>query len=380
MIYLLILLLLVFLTWYYDVRGFDNQWRVYAFWGVFAVFFLLSGLRYKIGVDTLMYMRYWDRYGDIWDFDWIHDIQKFQGSSTHVERFRPGWILLSMLVKGFTNDFTALQLVISLLFNTALFLAIKKYSKKPFLTLLMFYISFKFIEFEFEIMRETFSVAIFMLFGFPGYMKKRWLQYYIVAVICFLLHTSSVVMFALPLLRNLEWSKMKYSLLVVLPGLVIGLAGRIIFGDLINVFLGGDDFISSYTADAFSKENNTNYLIMYSVQPVLLYVMTMVGYRHIKNKAFIPLIFFAISFMFMGMLYFTASRLVNYIIIYVFIAVTPIMADIVKRSHTVWVCVLCMLLYFAPTLYSFSKPTNVARYYPYQWVINPQQTQLQKTL
>ncbi len=369
----------MFCLWYYDVQK-ETRYKNISFWGIFTIFFLLSGLRYKIGVDTLMYISLWGDYGDAWDFHWIDDIVRFQRRSDYVSRFQPGWVLYCMLIRGVSHDFTLVQLVTSLLFNLALFKIIKKYSKTPFLTLLIFYISFKFLEFEFEIMREAVAVAIFLLFAFDAYMEKKWVKYYIWTFVAFMLHTSTIVMFALPLLRNIEWSLLKYTVFIVLPGFILGVAGRIILGDLVNVFLGGDDFISQYTASAFEKENNFNYLIMYGLQPTLLYLFTAFGSKYIKEKAFIPLIYFSVSFMYMGMFYFTASRLMNYIIIVDFVAITPIMQHLMVKMKTIWIVPLLMLIYFAPTLYSFTEPRNLARYYPYQWVINPKQTPLQKTI
>lgn len=377
MIYLVILLLLVFCVWYYDVCG-DNKYKEIVYWALFVIFFLLSGLRYKIGIDTIMYMRTWDQYGDFLDFDWIHDIERFQNSSLTVERYRPAWILYCMLLRTFTHQFVIVQLVTSLLFNVALFRIIRKYSPYRFLTLLIFFISFKFLEFEFEIMRETVAVAFFLLISADAFIEKKWVRYYVGVTIAFLFHPSALMMFALPLVRNLKWSLRQYSLYLVLPGFILGVAGRVILGDLVNLFLGGGDFISEYTNRAFEQENNANYLIMYGLQPTLLYILSAFFFKRFTNKTLVPIVFFSIFFMYLGMFYYTAARLVNYIIILTFIAVTPLMMHIVKKVKTVWIAVVLMLIYFLPTLYSFTLPINVARYYPYHTWLDPRQTEIQK--
>lgn len=379
MIYFIILGILVFCIWYYDVHD-NTKWKQVAFWGIFVIFFLLSGLRWKIGIDTLMYMRTWDEYGNFWDFHWLDDIRKFQDSSENVERYREGWILYVMFLKSIWNDFTLVQLTTSLLFNTALFLTVKKWSPKPFLTLLIFYINFKFLEFEFEIMRETVAVSIFLLGSFPAFMEKKWIRYYLWTFLCFEIHTSAVLMFALPLIRNIDWNLKQYTFFIFIPTFILAAAGRMILGNLVNIFLGGQDFISQYAASAVEEDNNINYYIMYGLQPVLMYLISFIGFRHFKEKAFTPLVFFSIGVSIFSMIYFTASRLVNYIIIIDFIALTPIFYWLVRKFHTVWVAVLLLLIYFSPTLYSFRFPINVARYYPYQWVIDPKRTELQKTL
>lgn len=377
MIYILILLLLVYCVWYYDVHE-RSRYKGLFFWGIFAVFFLLSGLRYKIGIDTLMYMSSWGDYGDFWDFHWIDDITRFQNSSDKVERFRPGWILYCMFLKGIWDDIAIMHITTALIFNLGAFRVIKKYAEYPFLTLLIFYISFKFLEFEFEIMRESVAVGVYLLISFDAYMKKKWKIYYLGVLLAYFIHTSAILMFILPLLRNIDWSLKKYSLLWVLPSFIIGVAGHALLGNILNIFLGGEDFISQYVEDAMEEETNFNYFILFSIQPVLFYGLSALFYKQFRNKTLVPLVFFSLMFLNFNLIYFTSSRLVNYIIIPVFIGIAPLLMHLVKSWRTVWVAVLFMLAYFTPTLYSFTKPVNVARYHPYQWIIDPHETNLQK--
>lgn len=379
MIYLLILLLILFCIWRYDLLGLTYRKELF-FWGLFVVFFLLSGLRYEIGIDTLMYMRYWKFYPDMWDMHWIDDIMHFQDKAVGLDRFRPGWILYCMIIKSLFNDFTALQLITSLLFNVALFRTIKKYSPYPFLTLLIFYVNFKFLEFEFEIMRETVAVAIFLLLAFDNYIKRRWVAYYIGTSLAFFMHTSAILMFLLPLIRNIDWSLKKYTLLMFVPSFLLAVGGRVVLGNLVNIFLGGSGFIAQYAAGAVENETNINYLLMYGLQPVLLYFMAALGFKHFDDKVLRNLVFFSLIFMNFNMVYFTAGRLVNYLVIQVFIAVTPIMYHIIRKCRTELVAVVLCLVYMAPTIYSFKKPQNVARYFPYQSVIYNKQTKYQKAL
>ena len=378
MIYIVILLAIVACVWYFDLHG-ATRHKWILFWTFCITFIVVSGLRYRIGTDTIVYMMSWDRYGDFWDFDWVADIKKFRESSIHVERFQPGWVLYCMAIKAFIPDVWGLQLVTAILINSAIFRTIKKYSEYPFLTILIFYISFKFIEFEFEIMREAVAESIYLFLAFDAYVERKWKKYYIGTFLTYLMHPSALLMFILPLLRNVDWSLKKYSFLFVIPSYAIGIAGHVIVGNLVNIFLGGDDFVSQYSANAMEVETNANYAIMFSVQPVLLYMMSALFFKHFKNKEFVPLVFFTIIFMNLSLIYFTTSRLANYIILIVFIAETPLMMHLIRKFRTVWIAVLCMLAYFSPTLFDLQKPVNLARYYPYQWVIDPHETPLQKS-
>lgn len=379
MIYVVILLLVMFCIWRYDLLGETNRKDVF-YWGICVVFILLSGLRYEIGIDTRMYMKSWEFYPDFWNMHWFEDISRFQEKSYGLNRFNPGWVLYCMIIRAFSEDFTAVQIVTAVLFNIAAFRTIKKYSSYPFLTILIFYINFKFLEFEFEIMRETVAVSVFLLLAFDNYMKRKWVAYYLGTLLAFFMHTSAILMFALPLIRNIDWNLKKYTFIMVIPSFLLAVAGRAILGDLVNIFLGGSGFIAQYAAGAIENETNINYLLMYGLQPVLLYILAALSFRHFESKELRTLVFFSILFMNFNMVYFTAGRLVNYLVLQVFIAITPIFYLLIKKFHTMLIALVLCLVYSAPIIYSFKKPENVARYWPYQSVIYHNQTRYQKSI
>ena len=379
MIYLLILALILFCVWRYDLLEETERKEVF-YWGICVIFILLAGLRYEIGIDTRMYMKSWEFYPDFWNMHWFEDISRFQEKASGLNRFQPGWVLYCMIIRSISEDFTLLQIVTALLFNIAIFRTIKKYSRYPFLTILIFYINFKFLEFEFEIMRETVAVSVFLLLAFDNYIKRRWAAYYVGTAFAFFMHTPAILMFMLPLVRNIDWSLKKYTIIMVMPSFLLAVAGRAILGNLINIFLGGSGFIAQYAAGAVENETNLNYLLMYGLQPVLLYLLSAFGFKYIESKEARTIVFFSIIFMNFNMVYFTAGRLVNYLVIQVFIAITPIFYLLIKKCRTELIAVVLCLIYSAPTIYSFKKPENVARYYPYQSVIYHNQTRYQKSI
>ena len=86
-----------------------------------------------------------------------------------------------------------------------IFKLIKTYSKHPFSVILIYYCSFTFIEFNFELMRETIAVAIFLMYGIKYYLSKKWIKYYLIVLLAYSFHPSAMMMFLLPLIRNLKW-------------------------------------------------------------------------------------------------------------------------------------------------------------------------------
>lgn len=348
------------------------------YWSLCVIFILLAGLRYKIGGDTFGYMSTWNLYPDFWNLNWFHDIEQAKASIPVFERFQTGWFLYVMTLKGIVNDYYISQIVTAIILNISIFATIKKYSLYPFITLLIFFVNFKFFELEFEVMRESLAVSLFLLLAFDSYVNKKWLRYYIGTTIAYSIHPSAIAMFILPFIRNLNWSFKIYSIVFVATSLFIGIAGRIILGNLLNL-IGGDGFTSEYASSAIEKEYNTGYMMMYLFQPLLMYMLVVIFRKRIVQKDFIPLIFISIFFLNLSLVYFTASRLANYIIIIVYIVISPIFYSIIKKLRTVWVAVLLLTLYLVPTLYQFIKdPMNSVRYFPYQNIIFPDQTKAQK--
>jgi len=380
MIYIVIFLILFYCVYKYDIRK-NTGYRNSAFWGLCLIFILLAGLRYRIGGDTLGYMSSWGLYPDFWNLNWFDDIESCRVANPEMKRYQTGWFLFVMFVTGIWKHQIMMQLVVSVLLNYSIFRVIKKYSPYPFITLMIYYFNFKFFEFEFEIMRESIAVSIFLLFSFDNYINRKWIKYYIGTLIAYFIHPSVIFMFVLPFFRNANLSLKKNTLIFVIPPIVVGIAGRIILGNLLTAILNQEADSTTYVMHAVEKEYNTNYILMYMYQPLMLYLLVITCYRKIKDTIYSPIIFFALFFLYFSVLYFTASRLANYIIIPVYIGITPIVYYWIKRFKTVLVLPILLVIFNVPTIFEFQRsPESSARYFPYQNVIFPNRSPVQKKI
>lgn len=377
MIYIIIFFVIFYGVYVYDIKGHcKNKDQLY--WTICVIFIIVSGLRYKIGGDTLGYMETWKLYPNIWNFNWFYDIEQTKAFYPELERHRYGWFIYVMFLKGIVNDYYILQICNAVILNIAIFKTINKYSYYPFITLLILYFNFKFFELEFEVMRECIAVSVYLLIAFDHYVNKKWIKYYIGTIIAYLIHPSAIAMFILPIFRYINWNFKAYTIIFVVTSLTIGVAGRIILGNILNI-IGGEGYTAEYALKAIGKEYNIGYILMYLFQPMLLYSLVLIFRTKIKQSCFTSIIFFTIFLLNLALLYFTASRLANYVIIIVYIAISPIFYYIIKISHTVWIAVLLLAIYLTPTIYQFSAdPLSMARYFPYQTFIFPDQTKAQK--
>lgn len=380
MVYIIILISLIILVWNYDVyHKKDYKWSF--FWGLCFAFILYAGLRYRIGGDTIGYMTSFEFYPNLFSSGINEGIKKVQNLSVEYERFRPGWIIYVMLIKTIWNNFFFLQFITAIILNCSIFYTVRKYSDYPFMTLLIFFLNFRFFELEFEIMRESVAVSIFMIISISQYVKKNWILYYLGSVVASCFHPSAYITFLFPIFRYIKLSKNLYILIFCIVPFIIGLTGRILLGNIVNILLGGEDYVSNYVSNALDKDFNNNYIIMYSVTPIVLSVIAAFGWKRIKNDYFVPLLFFTISLYFSSLIYFSGSRLSNYIIIISYISITPIFISMLKRFKTILFPLIVILSLSIPNIYTFFKSEySFSLYFPYQNCILKGQTPKQKQL
>ena len=105
MIYIVLFIYYVFLALLYDVGRYRRYRRLHFFVSL-ALMILVSGLRYRVGSDTVVYMDDFKYYPDLFHLRW-NDFSDV--------RYEPFWILLNVCCKTLCNDFFLVQCVISMI-------------------------------------------------------------------------------------------------------------------------------------------------------------------------------------------------------------------------------------------------------------------------
>lgn len=165
------------------------------------VLILVAGLRYRVGGDSLAYMD---------AFNALPKLSQLEGFDFKNAVYDPLWYVFNALIKSVSNDFVFFQIIHAILINSIIFWTIKKYSNYKYWAIL-FYFIFYYLYFNMEILRASLSVCVFLL-SLPYLLKRKWLIYYIFAIIAFLFHSSALILFFIPFLfRKL---KLKYYILI----------------------------------------------------------------------------------------------------------------------------------------------------------------------
>lgn len=163
MIYVFLFLLLLYGVIRYDVNG-NIQNRLYYFYYIVLLLTFVSGLSYRLGADTVVYMAEYDEYKSLYN-------SYCQNFNFLDEGRQLGWVLLLSIVKTIGGSFSFLKLLCSLWINFVYANFIFKHTKYVFTALLLYYFAF-YTNSNFEIMRESISISFFLL-AFDDFCKRN---------------------------------------------------------------------------------------------------------------------------------------------------------------------------------------------------------------
>lgn len=187
MIYLAIFLLLLWFVYLYDYRK-ERRGYALSFYTLLLIFIIVAGIRYRVGGDTTIYMRF---------FDNLHPINELKASDLEKSRFAPGFIIFMSFLKSIVNDYLFFQIIHSIIVNTVVFYFLKKNCTHVFFAIFLFF-NFLYLYLLFEQVREALAVVIFLL-AWPFFRKGVWWKWYIASFCAMFFHVSAVVMLFLPL-------------------------------------------------------------------------------------------------------------------------------------------------------------------------------------
>lgn len=274
-IYSFVLLLALFLSFIYDRQVF-NKSRILPYVILCIIVILVSGFRYRVGIDTLNYM---EVYASLPSIDNIADIFDSENNLT----IRPLYLLLVVIAKLFSNEFYVCQLIHAAILNIIIFYFLWKESRHPFFCVIM-YLFVYFFYFNMEIMRESLAVAIFLL-ARNSLFERKWLRYYSFVFLASLFHYSAFLMLIYPFVVNLKLNKhFVYIGLFIILGMiwlkpvVMTILGVIDSTLLVRKIIG----FMEYSDSTFAVKTFLMQLLKYSILPFIVLYM----YKRCVAKSF----------------------------------------------------------------------------------------------
>ncbi len=202
-IYLIILFFVLFGVFVYDI-GCCCQYRDPYIYLILVMLIFVSGFAYRLGGDGMMYVMEYKNYGTLSDFS-LPYLFGFKGR-------QPGWVFICTLCKTITSDYWLFKLTHAFIVNTAYVIAIRRHTNYVFSGLLAYYVLIYFNQ-NFQILRESFAISIF-LFSLPYFYENKWIKYYLLALLAFFFHEGAAFLFLLPLIKIFGFNKYSIALYI----------------------------------------------------------------------------------------------------------------------------------------------------------------------
>jgi hypothetical protein len=299
MVYIIILtILFLYSAWEIRIGPVDKRDLVY--WFFLIVFILISGLRWKVGGDSFAYQELFEMNLDtkMGFFDLLEENLKYE----------PFFLMFMVLCKAIINEFWFFQLCHAIFINITIFYFIRRYCTLKF-TGLLIYSFFFYFYFNMEILREAIAVCIF-LWMYPFFVKRKWIKYYLLALVAIMFHYSALTLLFFPIFRNVTF-KFKSAIVIVVIVFAI-----VIFSANFSSFLGmvGQDSLatryllySNVTLNVFGIVYNS---IFYVILPYFFYVFNKAR-NYPENFPSLLFLYFLIAIIFCVISGF--GRLLNYL-------------------------------------------------------------------
>lgn len=362
-------MILVFL---YDV-GKNRNGKNVAYYICFVLLWLYSGLRYRVGTDSFMYESM---------FEYIPTIGKLRASHFMIlYQIEPLWIILNSLIKTIWNSFVALELFCSFVLNYSYFYFIKKNTGYIFTAILVFYL-IDYLILNCEFMRQSTAVALYMIFVFPQYVKKRYLLWFCgTGVLCFM-HNTMFFCFLIPLVDYINISNRKAIFCILLFSIIISNIDVFkILTELSTMFSSASYKIKAYSSDAHATIYTVNFIISkFYVLFLLIYLLCLkvkFKYRNIIILYVFSVLLTSINDIF--------ARLQYVVFYYYLLLYTTCIADTLLKKRQSLKAVLIFIATLIPTVVMLMHQYenglyNYQKYFPYYSYLHPQKDRQREQL
>lgn len=360
---MLLLLILISLSVFVDIYKIKCPQKTF-YWLLVIGLILVSAFRFRIGIDSI---RYEDSYSD------IPAIFNLSFEDMVSLPYEPLWIVFCSFLRTFSDNFVLLQLVHAVIINWIFCRFLYKNTENKFIALFFYTIAMYFL-FNFESIRESLAIAIFLLF-WAKWRTKLYL-YFLGCMICCLVHYGAAILLFVPLLWKIKlnvftlWS---ITFGVILIGMLVSEAlsqfSVSFLGSLIEykyrTYISRDGAFSLYSA------------LIYFVIPFTAFILWIV--REKKQHGFHAYLLIYYSLLLCTFFVPIMLRFANYFIIFYIIFLADLLNKLIKLHvatslRSIWTMGLIMFFAFTYLSWFFIGVTNTNyrnydKYFPYSSVI-----------
>lgn len=372
LVYIIVIFILAVGVYSYDIRGNKLGSDIYYLFEL-VVLVLLVGLQNRLGGDNLSYEEY---------FYAMPSFRELAHLKLNVgARFQPLWYLFIAFVKSINNNYTCFHFLHAIFVDSLIFYFFSRHTKYRFSAVLLFFLSFNFLYFNIEIQRESMAIAVF-LFSIHFLEEKKYLKYFICAIIALLFHVSSIFTFLLPFLVAIldRYKKSKYFYLknVLLFTLISYpvyylMEGQANLGSLLNAVTTQ----STYYMQLAASRNNILIAGMMEILPLVLLIKIREK-LHIRKDFWGYAILLFMVFVVFNVYITGVYRLKNYLVL-------PLIIGLIDTTYVSWKqnrqkisVITCYVMITCFIIYTYSRPAaflwqgarSYNMYIPYRSILN----------
>lgn len=374
--YLILLSLVVFGIVGGDIESRINKRRCYYLLSFFILFF--TCFHYRLGCDALEME---DEYPDIPLLTQLSFRNLFDLGA------EPLFVLFCSFLKTvFCKDYLLFQIFHGLFVNIVILRFFWKETKYPFIALLI-YFTFAFYYFNFEIIRQSIVIAIFLLIE-KCIDQKRFIKYFFWVIVSIGFHYSSAFLLIVPFLKRLRLNKKTICMLFICVAALFFIGQKIMQMPEINILLNGNisSKITVYTDESRSAgEAGLINPYMLLVKVLMPLVLIWIGRKHIKEN-YQPYLFLYLLFSISNIASIPIlGRIGDYFIPFYIIMLANFvyyLANVRRQPLVSAIRVFFFVLVFTFNFYSWfmlksynPKYRNVVKIYPYSSVFFPDKSQ-----
>lgn len=327
MIYNVVFILLLYLSYYYDFHGNktgQHMWHYFYdtkrhkngrnmwYYSILVFFIVFAGLRWRLGMDTPNYI-----------YHFYHDIPIISGLTKEDLNLgsKPLWIIINSVVKTLNGRYYIVQLIEAAFVNILILNYFKKHSQYLF-TCIFFYYILLYFSMSFAVMKAAMSIVV-CLYANDFILQKKWVKGMVLYLIAVLFHPQAILIMLTPFLLFLKLKKRSILLFVVLY--VSGFYVQSYLGESLELFDFDEDIYdkveSVATSDRYSsRTSNFNYAIV-NILPYFFYaVFSLYALkRHKPNTTTLryePFVMLCLCFIVLEMNVYIAYRFAMYFFIF----------------------------------------------------------------
>ena len=389
-IYYSLLLLIISSVIIYDINGrIKNKTKVFNLICLFMI--AVVSFSYKIGIDTSIYMDFYEQVGDLSEFDF---------SRINDYLFEPLYVLLNMIAKTLNLNWIGFKIVCTLLLNCFVFKLFWKYSKYPFSALLLYYLLYWLIM-NFESIRQSCGLG-FYVWGCMSLIEKDRRGFLVKSIPTMLFHQSGLLIVPLTYILS-RYEIKRWHLIFVFVLLAISVVSATFFSDLILIFnyfssdIGGsyEDYIQTSNSTGLVRVRNFSGIIIPLLVKIIVPSYLCSYYIKHNNQWLARFLFMFASFATMQYSLSIVSRMMQYVAFFYIIGLLDYIIPQLKCKKYSLMCVVVLfslLLNIYATNVNYFRSDNYfsvngkdIRYFPYKSILSskkelPERNKFQRTL